>query len=226
MDNIVSISEKLKSIILDESTPPWAQILINCISELVTAVEESNISSERFNKMEAICEVRGQVIENLQHEIKTIKEELEITRQTADQNEQKSRSQCLLIHGVEEGETENTDNLCLDVIKNKVGVVIDLTDIERSHRIGPRKVNTRSTRPRAIILRFSSMRKRMEVFYNKKNLKNTSFTVTESLTRLRYELLQRAKEKFGYKEVWTSEGKIFTKINNKLTLISSVTDLT
>ena len=65
----------------------------------------------------------------------------------------------------------------------------------------------------------------MDVFYNKKNLRGKNFVVTESLTSFRYDLLKKAKLKYGNKMVWTSEGRIFTKINDKLVLLSSEADL-
>ena len=123
-------------------------------------------------------------------------------------------------------ENEVTDNLCLDIVKKEVGVELSLNDVERSHRVGPRKAKTtRSTRPRPIIIRFSSMRKRMEVFKNKKNLKGKDIVITESLTSLRYNLYQQTKTKYGVKQTWTSEGRIFVKVDNIVKHIESEADL-
>ena len=137
-----------------------------------------------------------------------------------------NRTSCLLIHGVDETADEVTDTICLDIIISHIGVEISLKDIQRSHRVGPkRQQTTRRTKPRPIICRFSSIRKRMEVFRNKKNLKGKNILITESLTNFRYELFQKAKSKFGIRNVWTSEGRIFTKVDNNLRLISIFADL-
>ena len=225
MEKLSSISESLKKLNLVEGTPSWATSLILIIGELVEAIKENNMR-ERLAKLEDVSEVRKAVIESLQQENSHIKKELEIVRLAADRNEQKSRSSCLLLHGVEEGENEDTDELVLNALVNKVGIQVQLTDIERTHRIGPRKAQTtRRTKSRPIIIRFASMRKRMEVFSSKKNLKGSDIVLTESLTPYRYELLQKAKEKYGVKTTWTSEGRIFTKSNGVLRLISSATDL-
>ena len=165
-------------------------------------------------------------INNLQNENEKIKDELAFVKQSVDNNEQKSRSSCLLVHGVKENEGENTDDIVLGVVNNEVGVSLSLDDVVRSHRIGPKKMKpTRSTKPRPIIFRFASVRKRMEVFKNKRNLKGKQIVITESLTKFRYQLLQKAKSKYGVKNVWTTEGHIFTKINNKLKTIISDVDL-
>ena len=69
------------------------------------------------------------------------------------------------------------------------------------------------------------IRKRMEVFQNKKKLKGKKYSITESLTSMRLELLNKAKAKFGFRNVWTSEGRIFTKKDDRLILITSDVDL-
>ena len=142
--------------------------------------------------MEAISEVRGTVIGNLQKDNEKLKEDLLLVRQAvdkneqaADKNEQKSRTSCLLIHGVEETVDENTDDICMDIINQRIGVNITIDEIERSHRVGPKKHQTsRRTKPRPVIIRFASMRKRIEVYKNKKNLKGMNILITESLTAM------------------------------------------
>ena len=54
----------------------------------------------------------------------------------------------------------------------------------------------------------------MEVYRNKKKLEGKDFVITESLTSASYDLYQKAKNKFGVKNTWTSEGQTFTKIDN------------
>ena len=45
---------------------------------------------------------------------------------------------------------------------------------------------------------------------NKKNLKKDSLTeITESLTAKRTEMLNKAKERFDFRNVWTLDGQIY-----------------
>ena len=72
----------------------------------------------------------------------------------------------MLVHGVPEGDNDDTDALSPHVITNDVGVELKIED-----RIGSSKsICTRRTKPRAIIVRFSNMRKRIEVYKNKKKI--------------------------------------------------------
>ena len=65
----------------------------------------------------------------------------------------------------------------------------------------------------------------MLVFKNKKNLKGTGVSISENLTQLRYDLLQKAGEKYGKNNVWSIEGRVMTIINNRYKVINSVGDL-
>ena len=226
MEKIEAVKTSLEGIPLDDSTPVWVSIIIKCLSELVDAVKESTITNERFTQMESLFEVRGTIIDNIKRENEVLKKDLQSVKLKADSNEQKSRSACLLIHRIEEKDGEDTDKLVLDVVNDKVGVSLCIEDIERSHRTGPKRpVTTRRTKPRPVIIRFASMRKRMEVFRSKKELRGEKLVITESLTAMRYDLLQKAKAKFGERNVWTSEGKIMTKCENKLLIFTSIDEL-
>ena len=115
-----------------------------------------------------------------------------------DNLEQYSRRNCLIFTGCQEKQTksqldthehnvneqtdqeeENTDEIILDVFRNMMGMRISIDEVERTHRLG-RKVNINSTREdgplksgRPVIIKFSTYRKRQEIFSNKKKLKGS-----------------------------------------------------
>ena len=148
-----------------------------------------------------------------------------------DDQEQRSRNTCLLIHGCEETEGESTDDIALTVINNKMGINdFDINDIQRSHRLGPRN-NIRQTRssmqarPRPIIVTFCNFRKRRQVFTNKSTLKGMNVSISENLTKSRYLLYQASVTRYGKGNVWTVEDRITTKVNGKYVVINSKDDL-
>ena len=69
-----------------------------------------------------------------------------------DSQEQYSRCNCLLIHGIGEEKNENTDELAVNVINDNLELDIQAVDIERTHRIGNPKKNKNKGRP--IIVKF------------------------------------------------------------------------
>ena len=53
-----------------------------------------------------------------------------------DRQEQYSRRNCILIHGVDEVEGEHTDELSIKVIEEHMNQIIKPEAIDRSHRLG------------------------------------------------------------------------------------------
>ena len=88
-----------------------------------------------------------------------------------------------------------------------MGEVIKKDEINRSHRLGATKNNSKS---RPIIVKFVKYN-RCRIFKENKKLKGKSLSVTESLTKKCIETLKKAKEEYGFENVWFSEGKILYK---------------
>ena len=118
----------------------------------------------------------------------------------------------MLINGLTETTTEDTEEIVLDVINNKLNIEMSQINIDRSHRLGKRK--SPGQKPRAIIVKFTRYKDRHHVFRNKKLLKGTGISVTESLTLKRMAQLKKAREQHGFANVWTLDGKIMFKGND------------
>ena len=157
--------------------------------------------------------------DNLLYRIEELEQHEEILRAKymesearVDALEQYGRRNCLLLHGANETENENTDQIIIDTANTTLGLNLRIEDISRSHRIGKPKT---AGKPRPIIARFVRYRERSAVFANKKKLKGTGKMITESLTRTRFGQLQRAITRYGNTNVWTMDGNIFVKHNNQ-----------
>ena len=74
-------------------------------------------------------------------------------------------------------------------------------------------------------MKFTNYRARSQVFYNKKQLKGKRLLITENLTKKRYELFKSAAEKLGVRNVWTSDGRVMTKINDQFINIQDLDHL-
>ena len=65
------------------------------------------------------------------------------------------------------------------------------------------------------------------VFNSKNLLKESSFVITESLTKKRISLLNEGRKTvsiFG-RHIWTSDGRIHLKLDHKLYIINKLSDL-
>ena len=63
-------------------------------------------------------------------------------------------------------------------------------------------------------MKFTRYKDRNLIFRNKKLLKRSGISVTESLTLKRMEHLKKAREQHGFADVWTMDGKIMFKGND------------
>ena len=51
-------------------------------------------------------------------------------------------------------------------------------------------------------------------FQSKKRLKDKNISITESLTKLRMCKLRAARDEYGFRDVWTVDGKILYKVDD------------
>ena len=218
--------------VVDPSMPGWAGLLIQGMHVIVTEFKTIKDLTQRVVNLESEKIKSDEVVDNLRIEVNQLRVELDVLKLDLDDQEQRNRNQCLMIHGIAESEREKTDELVMKVFNEDLRLAVPLEHIQRSHRVGPKergndRRTTRSTppRPRPIIIRFRDFRTRSNVFFNKRHLKGTGISVTENLTKFRMDLLRLANAKYGNGNVWTIEGRITTKINNKYVVIKSPEDL-
>lgn len=212
----------------ENDAPQWALIIIQSVKGLFTVIKSFSELTSRLNDIKSVCENNSTLLFQENQRLKTKLEDLE---NRIEDQEQRSRNTCLLIHGIDEVENENTDDAAINVFKNDLGLNFDVTKIQRSHRVGPKKKNPgRNTRtnkayPRPIIVKFVSYRDRRDVYSSKKKLKGKRVAISENLTQKNYVLFKQAQEKLGRNYVWTNDGRITTKVENTYINIRTVDDL-
>ena len=150
-------------------------------------------------------------IEELNGIVSKMNERIEELENKIDRQEQYSKRNCILIHGIAENKEENTDQQAIDFINDNLDIKIDEINIDRSHRI---VINKAKKKARPIIVKFARHNVRGRVFREKWKLKGTGKSITESLTTKRIGQLNDAREEYGSNDVWSYDGKILYKINH------------
>ena len=191
-----------------------SQIKGECqLVELKTSVDSISSKFEEFEKDRLEKEQKIQKLEEtvttLNEKVLNLNNQVNDLHKKAEKQEQYSRRNCLLIHGVTEDKNENVDDLVVSIIKNNMDIEIFSDDLCRAHRIG--KSNGGAKKGRPIIVKFVRHNIKHNIFRNKKRLKGKNISITESLTKVRMEKLNEARELFGFKNVWTSDGRILYK---------------
>ena len=146
--------------------------------------------------------------ENQQEQIDELQQDLEMKSMSMEDMMQYSRRNCLVITGIAEAQGENTDEVVKDFAKNKLDVIINDNDIDRTHRLGKPSIG----KFRPIIAKFTNYRARHKVIKERRKLKGQNFGIQEHLTPFTQHLLQKAKElskrASWVSNAWTWDGKV------------------
>ena len=205
----------------------------NSVAVLAQSVADiiSNTFTEKISSMESENKMLKKEIEVLSKKVDELERFKGHANSSLDNAEQYSRRSCLRISGVKSTTGESTGDIVLDIAK-ACNVDLSLFDIDRSHRILPRK-STSKTSPPDIIVKFVSYRSRSAFFRGKSRLKNNTnykgVFINEDLTRYRSSLLWSARRvvKNGKADsAWTTDGRVFLKGHDgKRHLITTESDL-
>ena len=168
--------------------------------------DEIKFINEKVEEFEADRREKEREITQLKRTLNSLNLRLDKADRALDRQEQYSRRNYLLIHGIDEENQENTDEVVISVLKKEMDEEITHLDIDRSHRLGNRKLD--KSKPRPIIIKFSRYNVKARIFKNKRKLKEKRISITESLTKTRMEKLQKAGEEHSFRNVWTNDGKI------------------
>ena len=107
---------------------------ISFIGEKFDAYEKERRENEKKNEeLNRIVFKMTEIIEELENKI--------------DRQEEYSRRNCILIHGIAENKEENTDQQTIDFINENLDIKIDEIDIDRFDRIGRSDKTKKKARP-------------------------------------------------------------------------------
>ena len=191
------------------------------LTSLAKNVTESDVLSGVKEEIYQSCVMEnGQTTDELRRlEQRVIELETANTalRDDSDAQEQYSRRNCLLVHGIPEDQTDTTDAVLL-LCNSQLGLDLNRDNIDRSHRLGFRSETTTAAgsppKPRPVIVKLTSYESRKAIFNNKRKLKGTRYVVTENLTKRRAELLRKARMIDGITSTWTIDGRIVCLLAN------------
>ena len=190
-------------------------------TELTQQVEQN---AGRTMELEVDNKAKSKEITRLKTTVAAQAEKLHTIETEINEMNQYSRRNCLKFYGVPESTDEITDDVICRIAAERLKVPLTTDDIDRSHRVAARKQSVSSTaetsttdgaggaqsrkKPRAIVVKFCTYRKRSAVLRVRKNLKGTGMAIDEALTAANQELLWTVKRHEKVKEAWSSDGRI------------------
>ena len=87
---------------------------LKCITDSVEFI------STRFHEYEADRKKKDEIINSLQEKVLGLTEKVDKLSSLVDRQEQYSRRNCILIHGVKENQNEDTDEVVINKIKSEM----------------------------------------------------------------------------------------------------------
>lgn len=180
--------------------------------------QASSFDSFKYFILKSVEDIEKQCNE-MKKKTTEMENHMEVLSCQLDDQENYTRRNCLLFHGLPEENGEDTDTKLLAFLETELKIKLNIESIERSHRMGKP-----STRARPIIARFVSYRVRQKIFMSKKQLKGKKLLITESLSRAKADLWAKVRAVFK-KECWTGDGRLFVKIGEQVKVINSASDL-
>ena len=189
-DCLKNLDKKVNEIHLLSTTANDAQI--KGTQQLKEVNDPIKFVNEKFEELEVDRKEKEREIAELKSAINSLNVRLDKADRALDRQEQYSRRNCQLIHSTDEENQENTAEVAINALKKEMGKEITHLDIDRSHRLGNRKLD--KSKPRPIIIKFSRYNVRARIFKNKRKLKGKRTSVTESLTKTRMEKLEKARK--------------------------------
>ena len=208
---------KINETASNNNTPKWFKPFLETVKKFANDV------SLHISELEGLAAVHKNVTDTLSKDRDRLQTRIKLLEYEIEDQEQYSRRNCLLVHGVTEKPNEDVEKEVMEIFQEKLEAEVAQTDISRMHRLG--KKRTDEDKPRPIIVRFLSYRQRKHVFDRKKKLKGQRLLITENLTKKRNTLFKQCIEVYGKMNCWTLDGRIHCKSGGNFFTICNPDDL-
>lgn len=212
-------ANELKTIIKESVQEMLAGELQSTRDEILAAKSEISKKCDTLvQKLENRVFTLEQENDKLKTELKDSKDRYEILKadnevtmkiaqsalRQANHNAQYSRKDSIRISGLPIERGEDCQARAIKVIKDKLNVTIEETEIEVSHRVGKREGDKQD-----ILVKFKHRESKNKVVSVRKKLKNTGVTVKEDLTQENMKLLNRLDQDKDIENCWAYNGKVW-----------------
>ncbi|KAM3955542.1 uncharacterized protein ACR2FA_001604 [Aphomia sociella] len=143
--------------------------------------------------------------------IKLLQQQITGTSKVLDDIEMRHRRKYLLLSGVSEDVNPNLSQFIVQTLHDKLGISgLTKEKITACHRLG--KFMEGKCRP--VLLRFSELALKSEVWRRKTSFKGTPYAVSEFLTRQRQLIFVEARKRLGMRKCWTTDGNVIAKLSD------------
>ena len=135
--------------------------------QLTDLAKGAEFITQKSDEYEKDRREQNAIVATLQNELKSASMKVEDLEKKMERQEQYSRRNCILIHGLKEEIDESTDDRVLKLFREELNEDVLLADLDRTHRI--RKKSDSNNKPHPVIVKFVRCNIREKGFKSKKN---------------------------------------------------------
>ena len=178
------------------------------LAKRIASVVTETIAA-RLNAMDKLLRDKDEKIKQLEEHVKRVDAQL-------DHMEQYSRRSSVRVTGIKENEGEDLDWIVTNLMDDMDVQDMNINNINRMHRVGPRNSLTNKNHARQIIIQFKDYKSKKTFIKARKSLrgKHPNVYIAEDLTKPRYKLLYVArtlKKARKIQDCWSYDGRIMIK---------------
>ena len=162
------------------------------LSELTKTID---LIPDKFDDYERKRREKDKFNKELKREVSDLNTSVKNLENQLDRQEQYTRRNCILIHGITKTQDESTDDISLRTINGHLEVELTEEKPDRTHRICNAKSSNK--RPRPIIVKFVRYNTRRKVFVNKKVKKYWNFNYRKS-DQTQDEIFKKSKKRIWF----------------------------
>lgn len=198
--------------------------------EMSTMHDKIESQESRILELEASNDRKSKEISHLTAQLEQQSSRMQSLQNNCNELEQYSRRNCIRLFGVPEKKEEDAMETICTIAKEKLGVTLPKSAIDRAHRVGqPHNERTKNNgahktrkgkengdsrgtegerRPRPIIVKLVSYQTRKTLLSRRRKLKDTGISIHEDLTKRNQKLLSDTRNHEKVINAWSSDGRI------------------
>lgn len=181
----------------------FMEAIKECVEKAVEDKIEPLIRS--IENLETVLERQNERLLKYEEQVDSMSTQIKYLDDKCNELDQYSRRNCLRISGLPETAGEITDDLVINLARDKLEIPLSAEDIDRSHRIG----RNLPDKTRAVIVKFTTYRARSSVIKVRRKLRGSGIVIREDLTKSNHQLLKSTTDHRDVKSAWTLDGKVF-----------------
>ena len=165
--------------------------------------------------------LENQSVQSVQSDLDGLKKVVVETQRQLNDLEQYGRRSNIRIFGIEIQENENCIDKVVSFVRESLSLNISSSDVENAHPLAStRRTGYTATRTGltpskpAVIVRFRNRAIKDEILLRHKTLNGSGISISEDLTKLNINLMNRLRKEDRVDTTWSINGKVYFRVKD------------